>query len=68
MDVLVRTVEEVERNVADHNPFYIHHILTQGKVLYERRETTPQPWRNPSGRRKHGLSGLILIWRLLSGD
>ncbi|HXF06484.1 MAG TPA: nucleotidyltransferase domain-containing protein [Blastocatellia bacterium] len=42
MDVLVRTVEDVERNVLDHNPFYIHHILAQGKVLYERREAVPR--------------------------
>ena len=43
MDVLVRKVEDVERNVADGNPFYIHHILKQGKVLYERGEQTAQP-------------------------
>lgn len=43
MDVFVRTVEDVERNVLDHNPFYIHHILSQGKVLYERREAVPRP-------------------------
>ena len=43
MDVLVRTAEEVERDVADHNPFYIYHILNQGKVLYERGENTSRP-------------------------
>jgi predicted nucleotidyltransferase len=42
MDILVRTVDDVERNVADHNPFYTRHILKQGKVLYERGKPTAQ--------------------------
>lgn len=36
IDLIVRRPEEVERNVADGNPFYTRHILGQGKVLYER--------------------------------
>jgi predicted nucleotidyltransferase len=36
VDLIVRRPEEVERNVADHNPFYTHHILGEGRVLYER--------------------------------
>ena len=36
VDLIVRRPEEVERNVADGNPFYTHHILEEGQVLYER--------------------------------
>jgi predicted nucleotidyltransferase len=36
VDLLVATPEQVARNIADGNPFYTRHILTQGKVLYER--------------------------------
>lgn len=36
VDLLVATPEQVERNVADGNPFYTRHILAEGKVLYER--------------------------------
>ena len=35
VDLIVRKPEEVERNVADGNPFYIDHILKKGRVLYE---------------------------------
>jgi hypothetical protein len=33
----VTTPVQVQRNVADGNPFYTRHILTEGKVLYDRR-------------------------------
>ncbi len=36
VDLLVVTPEQLERNVADDNPFYTRHILAQGKVLYDR--------------------------------
>ena len=36
VDLVVATPEQVERNVADGNPFYTRHILTDGKVLYDR--------------------------------
>jgi len=36
VDLIVRRPEEVERNVADGNPFYTRHILEEGQVLYER--------------------------------
>ena len=36
LDLIVRTPEEVARNIADGNPFYTRHIFGQGKVLYER--------------------------------
>ncbi len=36
LDLLVRTPDDVARNVADGNPFYTHHIFGKGEVLYER--------------------------------
>lgn len=36
IDLIVRRPEEVARNVADVNPFYVHHLLREGRVLYER--------------------------------
>jgi predicted nucleotidyltransferase len=36
VDLIVATPEQVDRNVADGNPFYTRHILGEGKVLYER--------------------------------
>lgn len=36
LDLLVRTQEEVSRNLADVNPFYTDHIFGRGIVLYER--------------------------------
>jgi len=36
VDLIVATPEQVERNVADGNPFYTRHILGEGKVLYDR--------------------------------
>jgi predicted nucleotidyltransferase len=36
IDLIVVTPEQVERNVADGNPFYTRHILQEGKVLYDR--------------------------------
>lgn len=36
VDLIVATPEQVERNVADGNPFYKRHILAEGKVLYDR--------------------------------
>ncbi len=40
VDLIVRTPEEVARNVEDHNPFYTRHILKEGRVLYERPKST----------------------------
>jgi len=36
VDLIVRRPEDVERNLADHNPFYTQHIYSEGQVLYER--------------------------------
>jgi predicted nucleotidyltransferase len=36
VDLIVATPEQVERNVADGNPFYTRHILGEGMVLYDR--------------------------------
>lgn len=38
VDLIVATPEQVDRNVADGNPFYARHILTEGKVLYDREQ------------------------------
>ncbi len=38
IDLMVATPEQVERNVADGNPFYTRHILGEGKVLYDREQ------------------------------
>jgi len=36
VDLIVATPQQVERNVADGNPFYTRHILDEGKVLNDR--------------------------------
>jgi uncharacterized protein len=36
VDLIVVTPEQVDRNVADGNPFYTRHILGEGKILYDR--------------------------------
>ncbi|MEA3349606.1 MAG: hypothetical protein U9Q82_03185 [Chloroflexota bacterium] len=36
VDLIVRRPEDVECNLADHNPFYTQHIYSEGQVLYER--------------------------------
>lgn len=36
LDIIVRRPEEVQANLDDGNPFYVHHIFGQGKVVYER--------------------------------
>jgi predicted nucleotidyltransferase len=36
LDLIVRTSEEVARNLQDGNPFYTDHIFGDGIVLYER--------------------------------
>jgi predicted nucleotidyltransferase len=36
VDLMVATPEQVERNVANGNPFYTRHILAEVKVLYDR--------------------------------
>lgn len=36
IDLIVATPEQVERNVADGNPFCTRHILSEGKILYDR--------------------------------
>lgn len=36
LDLIVRTEDEIARNLADGNPFYVKHIFGQGIVLYER--------------------------------
>jgi len=38
VDLIVRKPGEVERNAANGNPFYTRHILSEGEVLYERRQ------------------------------
>jgi len=38
VDLIVATPEQVQRNVADGNPFYTRHILSEGKVLYDREQ------------------------------
>jgi predicted nucleotidyltransferase len=38
VDLIVATPEQVDRNVADGNPFYTRHILVEGKVLYDREQ------------------------------
>ena len=38
IDLIVATPEQVERNVADGNPFYTRHILGEGKILYDREQ------------------------------
>jgi uncharacterized protein len=37
IDIIVRKPEEVAENLKDRNPFYLHHIFKDGKVLYERK-------------------------------
>ncbi len=37
IDILVRKPAEVAENLKDRNPFYLHHIFKDGKVLYERK-------------------------------
>lgn len=36
LDLIVRTPDDVRRNLMDENPFYTHHILEEGRVLHER--------------------------------
>ena len=36
VDLLVRKPAEVEWNLKAENPFYLHHIFKDGKVLYEK--------------------------------
>ena len=33
----VRNQEQVQMNLADHNPFYTEHIFKRGVILYERK-------------------------------
>jgi predicted nucleotidyltransferase len=40
VDLIVRRPEEVARNLADANPFYVHHLMREGRVLYERTPST----------------------------
>ncbi len=37
VDLLVRKPKEVEWNFRAKNPFYLHHIFKDGKVVYEKR-------------------------------
>ncbi len=37
VDLLVRKPAEVEWNLRAKNPFYLHHILKEGKVVYEKK-------------------------------
>jgi len=39
LDLIVRTPLEVERNLADSNPFYTEHIFGKGVVVYERADS-----------------------------
>ena len=36
VDLLVRKPNEIEWNLKAKNPFYLHHIFKDGKVLYEK--------------------------------
>jgi len=36
VDLVVRKEKEIERNFRAKNPFYLHHIFKDGKVLYEK--------------------------------
>jgi predicted nucleotidyltransferase len=36
VDLLVRKTEEIDWNIRAQNPFYLYHILRDGKVLYEK--------------------------------
>ncbi len=36
VDLIVATPEQVDRNVADGNPFYTRHILSEGRILHDR--------------------------------
>ena len=36
VDLVVRKEEDINRNFKAKNPFYIHHIFKDGKVLYEK--------------------------------
>ncbi len=40
LDVRVRKSEEVAWNFRAQNPFYLHHIFKQGKILYEHNTRT----------------------------
>jgi predicted nucleotidyltransferase len=42
LDVRVRKPSEVAWNFRARNPFYLHHIYKQGKVLYERHAGTQE--------------------------
>lgn len=37
IEVIVRTPEDVTRNLKAKNPFYLHHIFKEGKLLYEKK-------------------------------
>ena len=37
LDLIVRNQTEIDWNFKAKNPFYIHHIFKDGKVLYERK-------------------------------
>jgi len=39
LDLFVRKPEEVEWNFRAKNPFYLHHIFKEGKMLYEKTES-----------------------------
>lgn len=36
VDIIVRRPAEVEANLKDQNPLYVHHIFGRGRVMYER--------------------------------
>ncbi len=36
VDIIVRRPAEVEANLRDRNPFYVHHVFGRGRVMYER--------------------------------
>jgi predicted nucleotidyltransferase len=37
LEVIVRTPEDVTRNLKAKNPFYLYHIFKEGKILYEKK-------------------------------
>jgi hypothetical protein len=41
LDLIVRTPQEVAKNLADGNPFYTEHIFGRGIIAYRRPDAAP---------------------------
>lgn len=41
LDLIVRTPQEVAKNLADGNPFYTEHIFGRGRIAYRRPDAAP---------------------------